>query len=192
MTASRKRQGGGRAAPKKKGSKKGTKAEAKEKVGEGDDMEVEEDPKDIDDHPYAVGHSLIVSYRDGSERLAKIIERTSENPEKDRDAKGGGGKGRPRQGQGNDGDGGDDDDDDDEPHYRYYVHYEDFNRRMDEWVETKRIQQPPSVANPRMEAIEEATHEVHTCIPTYLPTYLLLVVCVVSVVYSVCIWAMRS
>jgi histone acetyltransferase MYST1 len=30
---------------------------------------------------------------------------------------------------------------------RYYVHYEDFNRRMDEWIDSTRIDELPSVAN---------------------------------------------
>ena len=48
---------------------------AKVSTDEKDEMEIEE-PKDVDEHPYALGHALIVNYRDGSERLAKIIERT--------------------------------------------------------------------------------------------------------------------
>lgn len=32
--------------------------------------------------------------------------------------------------------------------YNYYVHYFDFNRRMDEWIEDNRIVSFPSVANP--------------------------------------------
>jgi histone acetyltransferase MYST1 len=30
---------------------------------------------------------------------------------------------------------------------KYYVHYEDFNRRMDEWIDSTRIDELPSVAN---------------------------------------------
>ena len=55
--------------------------------------------KDIDEHPISVGNSLVVQYRDGSKRLAKIIEKS-----------GGGGN------------------DDDNNEYQYYVHYVDFNR----------------------------------------------------------------
>ena len=55
--------------------------------------------KAINKHPISVGISLVVQYRDGSIRLAKIIERSS---------------------------GGDN------TEYQYYVHYVDFNRRMDE------------------------------------------------------------
>ena len=54
--------------------------------------------KDIDEHPISVGNSLVVQYRDGSKRLAKIIEKS------------GGGN------------------DDDNNEYQYYVHYVDFNR----------------------------------------------------------------
>lgn len=42
----------------------------------------------------------------------------------------------------------------------YYVHYFDFNRRMDEWVEEARIVSPPSVAN-AMEAQYSAHHHPH-------------------------------
>lgn len=37
--------------------------------------------------------------------------------------------------------------DKDGANWRYYVHYRDFNRRMDEWVGTDRIVAPPSVGN---------------------------------------------
>ena len=32
--------------------------------------------KDVDEHPISLGNSLVVQYRDGSMRLAKIIERS--------------------------------------------------------------------------------------------------------------------
>jgi histone acetyltransferase MYST1 len=38
--------------------------------------------------------------------------------------------------------------------YRYYVHYRDFNRRMDEWVSMERIVSPPSVGNAKARAIK--------------------------------------
>ncbi|KAG7360777.1 acyl-CoA N-acyltransferase [Nitzschia inconspicua] len=38
--------------------------------------------------------------------------------------------------------------------YRYYVHYRDFNRRMDEWVSMERIISPPSVGNAKARAIK--------------------------------------
>jgi histone acetyltransferase MYST1 len=44
---------------------------------------------------------------------------------------------------------------DDEPgKYRYYVHYRDFNRRMDEWISMERIVSPPSVGNAKARAIK--------------------------------------
>ena len=70
--------------------------------------------KAIDEHPISVGISSVVQYRDGSIRLAKIIERS------------GGG---------------------DNTEYQYYVHYVDFNRRMDEWISIDRIVEFPSKAN---------------------------------------------
>eukprot|EP01031_Cornospumella_fuschlensis_P026894 gene26894-32501_t len=66
------------------------------------------DPK-YDIHPLKVGHHLLVRYRDGSDRLARIVEVS--------------------------------------PQQQYYVHYLDFNRRMDEWLSTDRIVNLPSVAN---------------------------------------------
>lgn len=38
--------------------------------------------------------------------------------------------------------------------YRYYVHYRDFNRRMDEWISMERIVSPPSVGNAKARAIK--------------------------------------
>lgn len=131
MTASNRKRGGGggRSAPKKKGQKrgnnKGDDAANKQPGSAGAEM-VEE--RDVDEQPYAIGHSLIVAYRDNSQRLAMIVERDTY------------------------GDG-------DETYYKYYIHYEDFNRRMDEWVMPDRIISPPSIANPKKEAIDEAAHE---------------------------------
>ena len=39
--------------------------------------------------------------------------------------------------------------------WRYYVHYRDFNRRMDEWVSMERIVSPPSVGNAKARAIKK-------------------------------------
>jgi histone acetyltransferase MYST1 len=36
--------------------------------------------------------------------------------------------------------------------WRYYVHYRDFNRRMDEWIHASRIVSPPSVGNAKARA----------------------------------------
>ena len=75
--------------------------------------------KDIDAHPWALGHFLVVKYRDGSDRLAVIIERSkSVQPESNGDSSS----------------------------WRYYIHYQDFNRRMDEWIHTSRVVKLPSEA----------------------------------------------
>jgi histone acetyltransferase MYST1 len=79
----------------------------------------------LDTQPFAIGHCLVVKYRDNSQRLAKIIECMKK---------------------------------DDGSGYNYYVHYFDFNRRMDEWIEMRRIISFPSIANP-MEA--QYTHHHH-------------------------------
>jgi hypothetical protein len=39
--------------------------------------------------------------------------------------------------------------------WRYYVHYRDFNRRMDEWSSMDRIVSPPSVGNAKARAIKK-------------------------------------
>lgn len=38
--------------------------------------------------------------------------------------------------------------------WRYYVHYRDFNRRMDEWIHVSRIVSPPSVGNAKARALK--------------------------------------
>ena len=64
-----------------------------------------------DDDDYPVGTKIIVCYRDGSNRVAKVIER----------AKDGNGESS------------------ESSSWQYYVHYDDFNRRMDEWVDANRV-----------------------------------------------------
>lgn len=39
--------------------------------------------------------------------------------------------------------------------FRYYVHYKDFNRRMDEWISMDRIVSPPSIGNAKARAIKK-------------------------------------
>jgi RNA binding activity-knot of a chromodomain len=39
--------------------------------------------------------------------------------------------------------------------WRYYVHYRDFNRRMDEWIGTDRIVSPPSIGNAKVRALKK-------------------------------------
>lgn len=38
--------------------------------------------------------------------------------------------------------------------WRYYVHYRDFNRRMDEWIGASRIVSPPSVGNAKARSLK--------------------------------------
>ena len=71
---------------------------------------------DIDEHPLKISNFLVVEYRDGSHRLAKIIEKMTKTVDK-------------------------------KLGYQYYVHYTDFNRRMDEWIGSERIFLLPSAAN---------------------------------------------
>ena len=59
-------------------------------------------------HPLSIGHNIMVKYRDGSHRTAKVIERSSHI-----------------QGA--------------TTSWQYYVHYHEFNRRMDEWIDVARI-----------------------------------------------------
>lgn len=39
--------------------------------------------------------------------------------------------------------------------FRYYIHYRDFNRRMDEWITMERIVSPPSIGNAKMRALKK-------------------------------------
>lgn len=39
--------------------------------------------------------------------------------------------------------------------WRYYVHYRDFNRRMDEWIGMEKIISPPSVGNAKARALKK-------------------------------------
>ncbi|EGB02746.1 hypothetical protein AURANDRAFT_34939 [Aureococcus anophagefferens] len=89
-----------------------------------------------DEHPFKVGSWLVVTWQpDASERLCTIIERAKvEDAERitpntikaskaDLDAR-------------------------DDGLWRYYVHYADFNRRMDEWVKPERVALKPSALDP--------------------------------------------
>lgn len=80
----------------------------------------------------------MVSYRDNSPRIAKIISVNGNKTEN---------------------------------RWRYYVHYFDFNRRMDEWITPDRILKLPSEANPlgqeRLEA-EAQAHRIKS--PTVITT----------------------
>lgn len=39
--------------------------------------------------------------------------------------------------------------------FRYYVHYRDFNRRLDEWISMDRIVSPPSIGNAKARALKK-------------------------------------
>lgn len=67
-----------------------------------------------DNHPLPNGSYLVVKYRDGSNRLAKVIEGNNQTNAATAE---------------------------------YYIHYCDFNRRMDEWIKVPRIVLFPSEAN---------------------------------------------
>jgi histone acetyltransferase MYST1 len=109
----------------KSGTDSGPKKVTKKEAGATANQHIEEKvvvlaPKteplvNIDDHPLQNGHYLVVKYRDGSNRLTKIIESTTAS--------------NPKASQ-------------------YYIHYCDFNRRMDEWISAQRIVAYPSEANP--------------------------------------------
>lgn len=43
--------------------------------------------------------------------------------------------------------------------WKYYVHYRDFNRRMDEWIGMDRIVSPPSVGNAKARALKKKEKE---------------------------------
>ncbi|KAJ1459456.1 acyl-CoA N-acyltransferase [Pelagophyceae sp. CCMP2097] len=91
-------------------------------------QEVNEDP---DGQPFAVGANLTVRWTpDASARLCTIVDRTKIVSD---DA--------PKEG---------------EPSlWRYYVHYHDFNRRMDEWILESRVLEPPTVALARAQVAKE-------------------------------------
>jgi len=84
---------------------------------------LEEDPLEAGE--YKVGSYVVVEYRDGSQRIAKVIERSKKR-----------------------------DPDTDEPIFKYYVHYNDFNRRMDEWVNSQRI------LSEHIPAVKPSLHDV--------------------------------
>ena len=70
---------------------------------------------------YSVGSYIIVQYRDGSHRVAKIIQRSHNNNTSNTN----------------------------QSETKLYVHYNDFNRRMDEWIDLKRV---ISIASPEQQA----------------------------------------
>lgn len=48
----------------------------------------------------------------------------------------------------------------DDSKWRYYVHYRDFNRRMDEWVAMDKIISPPSVGNAKARALKKQEEKI--------------------------------
>eukprot|EP01039_Chlorochromonas_danica_P005141 gene5141-5649_t len=84
-------------------------------------VDIDGDPR-YDIHPLKVGHHIVVSYRDGSNRIARVVEVSpSPSPSNASEISA--------------------------ESLTYYLHYLDFNRRMDEWVPASRIVHLPSVAN---------------------------------------------
>lgn len=43
--------------------------------------------------------------------------------------------------------------------WKYYIHYRDINRRMDEWIPMERIVSPPSVGNAKVRALKKKKEE---------------------------------
>jgi len=43
--------------------------------------------------------------------------------------------------------------------WKYYIHYRDFNRRMDEWIPMERVVSPPSVGNAKVRALKKKREE---------------------------------
>ena len=46
-----------------------------------------------------------------------------------------------------------------EQKWKYYIHYRDFNRRMDEWIPMERVVSPPSVGNAKVRALKKKKDE---------------------------------
>jgi len=46
-----------------------------------------------------------------------------------------------------------------EQKWKYYIHYRDFNRRMDEWIPMERVISPPSVGNAKVRALKKKKDE---------------------------------
>eukprot|EP00629_Pelagomonadales_sp_RCC1024_P000544 CAMPEP_0119274014 /NCGR_PEP_ID=MMETSP1329-20130426/11328_1 /TAXON_ID=114041 /ORGANISM="Genus nov. species nov., Strain RCC1024" /LENGTH=519 /DNA_ID=CAMNT_0007274289 /DNA_START=168 /DNA_END=1727 /DNA_ORIENTATION=- len=98
------------------------------------------DPKDVldpDAHPFKVGSWLVVRWLpDASDRLCTVVERARvEDPTQAMPSIIKATKAEVEAGAA------------DASRWRYYVHYADFNRRMDEWVKPERVIQKPVAAN---------------------------------------------
>lgn len=89
--------------------------------------------KNIDEHPLRINDFIILKYRDNSYRVAQIIEKSLQEDENNSTKE-----------------------------YHYYIHYLDFNRRMDEWITPDRILNYPSIANKygkKILKIQKKAHE---------------------------------
>jgi hypothetical protein len=83
------------------------------------EVAVQEDEKDEDEHPFSLGAIVLAEWGlEKSARLCQVIERSQTSA----------------------------DDEDDVGGWSYYVHFLDFNRRMDEWITPERVLAPPSAA----------------------------------------------
>lgn len=82
------------------------------------------------EHPLKIGCYIMVRYRDGSDRVAKIIEKLEVKLAKA----------------------------DTSIPWKYYIHYQDFNRRMDEWITPDRI---ISVSNVAPGALDSHGGSIH-------------------------------
>ena len=97
----------------------------------------------IDEHPFKIGHCIVARFRDDSHRLAKLISKneipagttTTDNKGVETTTT--------------------------DKTYQYYVHFLEFNRRMDMWIPMSSVVSPPSVANP-MEIEFDIKHGHHS------------------------------
>ena len=108
--------------------------------------ELSTDRKSVDEHPWELGHYLRVKYRDGSERRAVIIERSvlapsSKMMDADENRINNSHESLPSSSSSSASSPPPSD------KWQYYIHYCDFNRRMDEWIRPSRVVDPPSIAN---------------------------------------------
>lgn len=112
---------------------KSIKKESKKKIESAVSTEFLQDDENcaIDNHPIAIGQDIIVRYRDGSSRLSKIVESQCQIDSSGTST------------------------------WQYYIHYHDFNRRMDEWISSDRILVYPSeLESEKKQLFRETTKEI--------------------------------
>ena len=125
------------------------------------------DTRPVDEHPFRTGHCLVVEYRDGSHRLAKIIEKLSSSPtsllseNKSSNSSSGSRINNNVQTSNSERSVVSEEPTATTMNWRYYVHYFDFNRRMDEWISFERIISLPSIANPLGELRKKQDDHTH-------------------------------